>query len=86
MTCGAPLIPCVGIVDSMRIGPDTIIPQLDKIPLVSSVINTRKIKTATKCIKNKRKTNSKVKDIRTKIYLTIKVSNSQIVNINKSRL
>ena len=50
---GLPLIPAVGNVDSMRIGPDIIIPHLDRIPLVSKIINTTKVHAAIRAIRNR---------------------------------
>ena len=39
IACGCPLIPAVGAVDSMRIGPDTTSPAVDGIPLANNIYN-----------------------------------------------
>lgn len=51
--CGLPLIPAVGYVDSMRIGPDIIIPHFDKIPILSRLINTQKVHGAIKVLRKR---------------------------------
>lgn len=38
-TCGCPLIPVIGLTDSMRIGPDTIFPRLQKFPILKQLVN-----------------------------------------------
>ena len=39
IACGSPLIPAIGLVDSIRIGPDTLIPQIQHLPLISKLTN-----------------------------------------------
>ncbi len=39
VACGAPLLPVVGVADSVRIGPDTISPFLDGIPLLARIFH-----------------------------------------------
>lgn len=44
ISCGVPLVPCIGVVDSMRIGPDTISPIVEKIPFLFKLFNKLRIK------------------------------------------
>lgn len=39
IACGAPLVPCLGLVDSMRVGPDSSFPLVDKIPVLNTAVN-----------------------------------------------
>lgn len=43
IACGSPLKPAVGVVDSMRIGPDVISPHLEGIPFLKNALNTYKV-------------------------------------------
>lgn len=43
IACGTPLKPAVNAVDSVRIGPDIISPQLDRIPGLNTIIHTHKL-------------------------------------------
>ncbi|MDP3974497.1 MAG: glycosyltransferase [bacterium] len=57
IACGAPLIPVMGVVDSMRIGPDTISPGIEKIPLIFKIFNKIRIKEVFKNIDRRLWTN-----------------------------
>jgi alpha-galactosidase len=39
IACGCPLLPAVGAVDSMRIGPDILVPSMQSVPLVGKMMN-----------------------------------------------
>ncbi len=39
IACGSPLLPALGVVDSMRIGPDILIPSVQNIPFLKSFTN-----------------------------------------------
>src|SRR5262249_43055465 len=41
IACGCPLVPAVGTVNSMRIGPDSIWPAIQHLPLVCQLVNRR---------------------------------------------
>ena len=41
--CGCPFPPALGVADSMRIGPDTSAPYLDRIPFASSLFHKRRL-------------------------------------------
>ncbi len=43
IACGAPLTPAVGVVDSMRIGPDVISPGIERIPVLNTLVHTYKV-------------------------------------------
>ena len=43
IACGSPLKPAIGLIDSLRIGPDIIFPQVSRIPFIKEVINNHKI-------------------------------------------
>lgn len=43
IACGSPLLPAVGVTDSLRIGPDVISPLLDNIPILKKAINSYKV-------------------------------------------
>jgi len=44
IACGVPLVPVVGVVDSVRIGPDTISPVIEKVPFIFKTFNKIRIK------------------------------------------
>lgn len=44
IACGMPLVPSIGVVDSVRIGPDSIMPVLTKFPIVRNMYHRRRIK------------------------------------------
>ena len=56
--CGIPLVTALGVSDSVRIGPDTVAPYLDGLPLISCYINSLKVEWAVNTI-NKRHWTSK---------------------------
>ncbi len=58
IACGCPVLPAVGVVDSMRIGPDTLLPGLQSIPLLKNVANTFMINQVLVAIKQKKWTKS----------------------------
>ncbi|OGC69311.1 hypothetical protein A2415_02955 [candidate division WWE3 bacterium RIFOXYC1_FULL_39_7] len=56
--CGVPLACAAGVVDSVRIGPDTIAPPLDNTSIIGSYINSQKIKQAINTIEKRQWTSS----------------------------
>ncbi|MFZ3301627.1 MAG: glycosyltransferase [Microgenomates group bacterium] len=57
IACGSPLVPLVGVADSVRIGPDTISPMLDGIPLVSTIYHSLRVRDVIDNIKKRQFTN-----------------------------
>lgn len=51
--CGMPLVPAVGAIDSMRIGPDTIAPNLDRVPVLRKLFNTLKVRKTIRAIRQR---------------------------------
>lgn len=43
IACGAPLLPIVGAVDSVRIGPDTVLGYMERLPLIPNIINETRV-------------------------------------------
>ena len=43
IACGSPLLPVIGATDSLRIGPDTISPYLDGVPLISNLFHELRV-------------------------------------------
>jgi alpha-galactosidase len=54
IACGCPLIPAVGFVDSMRIGPDVIVPQFEGIPILGPLYNSARLKLVFASINNRK--------------------------------
>ncbi|MCA9382438.1 glycosyltransferase, partial [Candidatus Dojkabacteria bacterium] len=48
--CGVPLSCGVGVVDSMRISVDTIVPYLDGVPVINSIVHNAKVRTVLESI------------------------------------
>lgn len=55
--CGCPLIPAIGMVNGMRIGPDTLTPYVQSIPFVGKYMNRRRYKNIMTNLKTRRWTN-----------------------------
>lgn len=83
--CGLPLVPAVGVVDSMRVGPDNITPNVDRIPLIGKIVNTYKLKKAIKTI-NRRKFTHNYWNIDPDAFICRKslgISEKHIINLQK---
>lgn len=55
--CGSPLIPAIGVVDGMRIGPDTLTPYVQSIPWFGTYTNKKRYKNVMVNLKTRRWTN-----------------------------
>ena len=55
--CGSPLIPAIGAVDGMRIGPDTLTPHVQSIPWLATFTNKKRYKNVMINLKTRRWTN-----------------------------
>lgn len=52
--CGSPLIPAIGTVDGMRIGPDTLTPHIQSIPWLGKYLNRKRFKNVMKNLTTRR--------------------------------
>jgi len=68
IACGSPLMPVVGVADAVRIGPDTISPYLDKVPIISRLFHTLRIRDVVSNI-SKRKFTSKYWNIDPDVFV-----------------
>lgn len=54
IACGAPLLPLIGVVDSIRIGPDTVLAYVEKLPLIGRMTNRRRVVSVIENIKHRK--------------------------------
>ena len=86
IACGTPLVPVIGVADSVRIGPDTISPILDGVPVISSLYHNLRIKSVLKNIEM-RKFTSKYWNIDSDVFVcrdSIGVNSKLIDELYKS--